>query len=380
MNNISSGLLQQGVQLKILAINTFKHPINIDALPEGYRRKTAIETVFVDTRIKILDAAFNLFSNDSYNVRRFYSKAFEEKITDALHREEYDIIHLESLFVTPYLDTIRKNTGAAIIYRAHNIEFEIWKEMACSEKKILKKKYLNFLSERIKNYELGMMNRFDGIAVISGEDAKEFRKLGCSIPMENIPLGINFSEYLSPELFPRGYETNLFFLGSMDWLPNREGVEWFLENVWKILREKNPGLKFFIAGKGMPGSFSGSGMPGTEIIGEVADARQFMLSNGIMVVPLLSGSGIRVKIIEAMALGKVVVASSIAAKGIGCEHKKNILIADSPEEFADLISQAVIQSEWRKNISENARKFVRENFDNEIITKQLISFYNRVIQ
>lgn len=379
MNNISRGLLQQGIELKILTLNTFKHPLSIDALPDDYVKKTNIETVFIDTRIKMPDAGLNIFSRESYNVKRFYSGIFAEKIAETLQRDHYDIVHLESLFTTPYLDIIRKNSEAAVIYRAHNLEFEIWEDLAASEKKFLKKKYLKFLSGRIKNYELDLLNKFDGIAAISEEDSIKFRKFGCWVPVENIPLGIDISEYKIQESSPGEQAANLFFLGSMDWLPNREGVEWFLGKVWKMVRAEYPALKLLVAGKGMPGRYFVPGIPGVEFIGEVENARKFMLSNGIMVVPLLSGSGIRVKIIEAMALGKVVIATSLAAEGIHASHKKNILLSDSPEGLAELISLAVAHPGLRKDISENAKKFAEEKFDNKIIAKKLVSFYDSII-
>ena len=376
MNNISQGLLQQNIRLKILAINTFKHPLNVAALPDDYVRKTNIDTVFIDTRINFFAAFLNFFSNDSYNVKRFYSKKFEKIIAETLQKDTYNIVHLESLFVTPYLDVIRNTSGAKIIYRAHNLEFKIWKELASREKKFLKKNYLRFLARRIKNYEINMMNRFDGIAAISGEDIRMFYEAGCTVPVTNIPFGLNTGEY-TVSRFPAPVP-NLFFLGSMDWLPNIEGMEWFLQNVWQISRSRTPALKLVIAGKSMSRNFNLPNIPGVEISGEVADAKKFMLDNGVMVVPLLSGSGVRVKIIEAMALGKVVIATSVAAKGIPCEHKKNILLADSPEEFAEMIHFVITQNEERSNISENARKFVEENYDNRIIAEKLIFFYNHI--
>lgn len=379
MNNISQGLLhRKDIRLKILSINTFKHPLNVEALPEDYLEKTNIETVFIDTRTNFFEAVMNFFSRESYNVKRFYSKEFERKIEETLQKDDYDIVHLESLFVTPYLDIIRKKSNAKIIYRAHNIEFEIWEELASREKQFLKKKYLGFLAGRLKNYESGLMNEFDGIAAISENDKKKIYETGCKISIENIPLGLNIYEYAN-YILPSA-KTSLFFLGSMDWLPNREGLEWFLENIWKKVNSRNSGLKLLIAGKGMGKGFAQIKIQNTEILGEVADAKKFMSENGIMVVPLLSGSGIRVKIIEAMALGKVVIATSIAAKGINCEHKKNILLCNSPEEFAEMIYLAVSQNELRKEISENARKFVQENYDNNSITEKLVSFYYEILK
>ncbi len=385
MNAITQGLLQVGIDVKVLALNTFKHPLNIDALPDEYIKQTKIETVFIDTQIKFASAFFNLFSNDSYNVKRFFSKEFEKKITEVLKADKYDIVHLESLFVTPYLNIIRENSHAKIILRAHNAEFEIWEKIGEREQNFFKKKYLKLLAARMRNYEIKLLNKYDGIAAISDDDAEKFRNLGCKIAIESIPLGINISEYdffVNPKSDPlssRGRNPKLFFLASMDWLPNCDGLEWFLKNVWKNISAKNPQLKFYVGGKAMPDKFLRMKIPNVEIVGQIPDAKFFFLENDIMIVPLFSGSGIRVKIIEAMALKKVVISTTIGAKGINCEHKKNILIADSPTEFSEMISLIVSDSSLRKTISENAGKFVEENYDNRIITKKLISFYKKLI-
>lgn len=376
MNNISHGLLEIGLDLKILTINTLKHPLNIAALPGEYLKNTGIETTFVDTRIQLLDIFLNLFTGRSYNVERFYSAEFEKKIADTLQKNSFDIIHLESLFATPYLDCIRQNSEAGIVYRAHNIEFEIWDELAKREAWTVKRLYLKFLAKRIKNYELGLINLVDGIAAISEEDVHLFKKYGCTIPMVNIPFGINIRDYIISSEAPE--DPNIFFLGAMDWLPNREGVDWFIKECWSKINLDNAGLKFTIAGRSTPRSLMEKKISNVEFVGEVPDAKKFMLENGVMVVPLLSGSGIRVKIIEAMALGKVIIATTLAAKGINCEHKKNILIADSPAEFAEMTCLAASNNELRKLISQNARKFAEENFDNCIIIEKLISFYSRI--
>lgn len=376
MNNVTGGLIKNGNKVKVISVNTFKHPLNVAALPEDYISKTQIETVFVDTRLRYSAAFLNLFSGQSYHVSRFYSKVFENKISEVLNQEEFDIVLLESLFVTPYIGTIKKNSRAKIVYRAHNIEYEIWKKIALGEKNFFKKFYLGLLSEKLKKYEFLIFNKVDGICSISTEDLKKMLEAGCVVPVETVNFGIDFSDYAFSHSGP--VKLNLFFIASFDWLPNLQGLNWFLNSVWEIAIKKNPDVKLVIAGKSMSGEFSSRCIKNTLIIGEVENAVKFMSENGIMIVPLLSGSGIRVKIIEAMAIGKVIIATSVAVKGIHCRNMENILIADTPEEFANHIHLAITDSELRKKISANARKFAVENFDNQILIKKLVAFFKRI--
>ena len=178
------------------------------------------------------------------------------------------------------------------------------------------------------------VRQFDGIAAITEQDATFFRSSECRqpetggpIPVEAIPFGID------PEQFP---ETNtepefpsLFSIGAMDWIPNLEGICWFLEKVWPEIHRKYPSLQYYLAGRHMPGWLSEKRFPNIVVVGEVEDAKTFMHSKSILIVPLFSGSGIRIKIIEGMATGKPIISTTVGAEGINYTRDKNIFIADN---------------------------------------------------
>ena len=118
MHALTQGLQAHSVNIKILGISTHKHPFDSSKLPNDYLKATNAEAVEIDTKIKPIDAFLNLFSSESYNVKRFYSKQFEEKLIAILKEQSFDFVQLETLFVTPYIETIRKYSKAKIIYRA----------------------------------------------------------------------------------------------------------------------------------------------------------------------------------------------------------------------------------------------------------------------
>jgi glycosyltransferase involved in cell wall biosynthesis len=373
IDNITQGLINAGVDLKILTIETVKHPFEKERIPKDYFEKTGIESVFVDTKLNVVDAFSNFVTSDSYNITRFFTPDFDHILINELSNNQYDIVHLESLFMTPYISTIRMHSDARIVLRSHNLEYIIWERLSKQTGNVAKKTYLKLLAKQLKKYELSVLNQVDGIAPISTRDAADFRKLGAKQPIEIIPFGLNINKYK-----PAGTaqtDINLFHLGSMDWAPNLEGLDWFLENIWPVINANEPQLNFYIAGRDMPEKYFEMGYPNVIVVGEVEDAIKFIKSKSLMIVPLLSGGGIRVKIIEGMALGKAIISTSVGAEGIHYTHKKDIWIADTADEFAEAVSFFKSNPEKIIEMGNNARKLVEQEYANEVIINKLIAFY-----
>lgn len=374
MNNITQGLLKSGHKVKILTIYTFKHDFMPERMSKEYLDATNIEGVYVDTRLNAIDAFSSFITADSYNVNRFFSTDFDIKLSRILKNETFDIIHIESLFMTPYLGTIRRYSKASVFLRAHNLEFVIWEKIAKGTRNIFKKIYLIYLSKKLRSYEVKTLNEVAGIAAISEEDRKRFISLGIQCPIETIPFGIDYANYAhrrntEPEMA-------LFHLGSMDWSPNLEGIQWFLSEVWPKVRIQRPHLKLYLAGRSMPEEQFADKYENVEVVGEVDDAKGFMSSKAIMIVPLLSAGGVRVKIIEGLALGKVIISTSIGAEGSDCTDNKDILIADTPGEWVKAIDRLFDEKDLLHRLSTNAMIHAQK-FDNDSIIQRLLSFYKK---
>jgi polysaccharide biosynthesis protein PslH len=372
MNILTEGLIATGNDVKVLAMQTPKHSTRTEDIDPEYRKRTGYESVFIDTTIKPVDALLNLFTGDSYNISRFRSGKFEEKLIQTLTQKQFDIVHLETLFVAPYVDTIRKYSNAKIVLRSHNVEYRLWERVADVEKNPLKKMYLNLLARRLKKFELEMLNRYDAILPITEIDSESFRRSGCTLPMLHVPFGLNAAEYDVADFTEK---LSLFHIGAMDWLPNIQAIEWFLEEVWDKLSAKFPDLELHLAGRSMPKDLKGSNKRNVVIAGEVADAKAFMRKHSIMVSPLFSGGGMRIKIIEGMAMGKVVVSTSIGIEGISAENGKHLLVASSPDEFVEVISKCITDVDYCRTLGKNARKLVEEKYDNLAICRRLSDFY-----
>jgi glycosyltransferase involved in cell wall biosynthesis len=377
MNAIIQGLIRAGHQVKVLAINTNKYYVDPEDIPEDYKSKTSLEMVYTNISIKPIEAFINLFTSKSYHVQRFITQEVKNKLIRILTKERFDIIHIETLYITPYIDLIRKYSDAKIVLRAHNIEHLIWQRIAYNCRNPLKKAYLKHLYTTLREYELSVLGKYDGIAAITYKDADFFRAAGATGPVIDVPFGINTGDYvLSPEIKPD--IPSLFHIGSMNWIPNQEGIKWFLDKVWPGIHTEFPELKFYIAGRMMPSWLVNSKYPNVIVIGEVENAFTFIQSKWIMIVPLLSGSGIRIKIIEAMTAEKAVISTSIGAEGINYTIGKNILIADTPDGITDAVRKCMNDKEFCEKTGKNARVLIEKEYDNDQIIGKLVGLYTKI--
>jgi glycosyltransferase involved in cell wall biosynthesis len=370
MNYLTRILLDSGHQVKVLTAETQKHPMqkNID---KDYLDSTQIEAVFIDTKINPFDAFINLFGKESYNIARFYSKEFERKIIEILSGNTFDVVHIETLYFAQYIDIIRKHSNAKIVLREHNVEYLIWERRAAAEENPFKKRYLSLLAQRLKNYELSVLNNFDGITTVTEIDKQHLVDMDCKIKIEHIPVAYDLPETMEiKEIFP-----SLVYLGAMDWSPNLEGMIWFLDNVWEQLHEQYPELKFYIAGRKIDDYKQELQRAGIILCGEVESASEFICSKGLLVVPIQFGSGIRVKIIEGMSLGKAIVTSTIGAEGIGYQDGKDILIANTPEEYISSITKCLWDKKFYSALGTNAKHSAAKQFGYPAVAKKIEKFY-----
>lgn len=372
MHNITQGLLDAGHQVKVLCISTKKHPLKVAAIPEDYREQTRIEGVFVDTSLNVVDAFTDLVTADNYNISRFFSPDMDIRLIQLLSQEEFDIIQLESLFVTPYIATLRRYSKAKIVLRSHNLEHVIQERIAQGERNILKKPYRKFLARQLKEYEREVLKQVDGVAAITAADAANMQAHGGTTPIITIPFGINPRDYEAPR--PPGPPI-FFHLGSMDWMPNEEGIRWLLRAVWPRVIKNHSEAKLHLAGNRMPKDMIRARLPGTTVVGRVPDANRYIAQRHVMLVPLFSAGGMRVKIIEGMAMGRCIISTTIGAEGIDHTPGKNILIADTAAAFTEQIDHVLAEPQLAYTIGENAMKLVQGKHTNANIVKELVAFY-----
>ncbi len=197
-----------------------------------------------------------------------------------------------------------------------------------------------------------------------------------TLPVIDIPFGIDVPDNNLPDSLPANTGQGFFHLGSMNWMPNQEGIKWFLEKVWPLVHIKHPELTFSLAGRAMPQWLKVLKMPGVIIDGEVPDAREYMNQHDVMIVPLFSGSGIRIKIIEGMLAGKAIITTPVGAEGINYTDGQNLLIARDVADFEKAIEYLNENSAARLRIGTDARRLVIKEHNNAVLMEKLVRFYN----
>ncbi len=378
--NTAVEMAQQEHRVTLLCMNTPKHYFPIEQLPENIHPNLKIIAIDVDSSVKPFGLLCNFFfSSKAYHSVRFHSQRYKEKFIQLLKTEQYDVVLYEGLFVLPYINYVPKNIKAFHVFRAHNIEHEIWQRVAINESNFFKKNYLLSLSKRLRNLEKLLINKVDLLLTLTARDEEKFRLLGFRKLSFISQAGIDLS-CVQVNRFKINYPS-IFFIGALDWLPNQEGLLWFIRNLWQDIHLRFPDLVLEIAGRNAPHWLVRKleEYSNIQFYGEIDDAHQFMQERAIMLVPIFSGSGMRIKIIEGMAWGKTIITTSIGTEGIDTTHNKNIIIADSAEQFKNEIIRLLNDKDIFERIGIQAHQFILEKYNIKNIVEKTTHFIEKAI-
>ncbi len=368
MARMIEGFIEEKSEVTVLCLNTLKHRKDPDKIPANIKKAVLFEIVEVNTNPTRRKAFANLFQKLPFHVSRFYQEEVAEKLAEILRKNAFDVVQLEGIFMMPYFRLIRENSEAKVALRPHNVEHQIW-ERAIPTSKPVMRAFLKNQTKKLRRYEHWCAKEVDGLVPISENDTKYFSVFNKKII--TIPCGI---DAIQPNA--KVNNKSFFHLGAMDWLPNQQGIDWLLDEVWPIVMEKDSSLKLHLGGRAMSKEFMSREITGVVIHGEVDNADNFRKEHGVMLVPLLAGSGIRIKIIEGLAQGLPIVSTRIGAEGIPGRHGENILLAETADDFASSILELANNPEKCKAIGEKAALLATENFMNKNLANRLLAFYN----
>ncbi len=368
---MAKGYVMGDHEVDLMAMNTRKHHVDttkLDGISEYYMNYWHTD---VSTEVVVQDAFYNLFSSDSYNIERFNIDTYREELVRILNSNTYDIIQLETVYLTPYIDVIKAHSKALIILRSHNIEHEIWYNLSRTEPNLIRKWYYKLCYRRLKNYEINNVLSYDIILAITDRDRLKYQSINSKLSVSTAQVGIDLSKY--NKVSASQTCDYIGYIGSLDWRPNIEGLNWFFKNVWPDVSREFPNVVFHLAGRNADPEFIKTLPAGVEFFGEVDDAVEFIATLDGVIVPLMSGSGIRIKILESMAMSKTVFSTSKGFEGIEIKDMENAILFNDAEEMLAKFKDWYQNAEIRQKISENSHRLITERFDIASINRNIIS-------
>lgn len=289
-------------------------------------------------------------------VAKYYSRRMAEAIAAHLNNG-VDCIHCEHL----HMFSMIPRTDRPVVLDAHNVESQIAERYASAEGNLLKKAVLAWNGRRMRQYETNAVRSSSLVLAVSEDDRNKFAEMAsvqnCRVVENGVDIG-----YFAPQ--PVANDRSLVFVGSMDWRPNNEGMLWFLDEIWPLIRQKAPDVSCVVVGKKPSGELMrlGRSLSGVTITGAVDDVRPYVARAALSIVPLRIGGGTRLKVLEAFAMSKAVVSTSLGCEGIACRHGEHILISDDAAGFADAAVRLLRDRSLNERLGANARRLVETHY------------------
>jgi len=323
-------------------------------------------------------ALSSLFSSWPYTIRWLTSDEYLVALKQELAANEYDLIWLDTVSLAQYRNILKQST-AKILLNHHNIESDMMYRRAKKENNIIKKAYFYYEAYKLKVYERKEVAKFNINITCSELDSERLEFITSGVNTHVIPNGVN-TEFFSPinEIIPDPY--SLIFVGGMSWYPNREAMLFFSKEVWPELKRQIPDISMHVVGENPPQYLIDLAKRDSNyhVYGFVDDVKSLFYKSGIYVCPISDGGGTKLKILDALAMGKPIVANKIACEGIDVTDRTNVLFAETPDEYINNIIELINDSLLRKKLSENSRKLILEKYSYEVIGKELLELFKDI--
>jgi sugar transferase (PEP-CTERM/EpsH1 system associated) len=368
--NIIRGLAASGITVELA---TFVDPDESSATVAALGNLcTAVYPVVRSRRYRPGDLVKGVLGRIPFSVHNYSVREMHETIARLGRDHAYDLVMVEDIVMAPYAQNL---TASVKFLDMHNVESHLLVRYAEQERQVGRKVYAAMTAGKLARFEKKAAFWFDGIFVCSSEDKKKLEKMGVTTRIEVMPNGIN------PELYVRSDEEtedgSIVFVGSMDYHANISGVRYFVSQILPLVLTEKPDLKFYIVGKNPSSEVQSLANRNVIVTGSVPDVRPYLARAAVVVVPLLVGGGTRLKILEAMAMGKAVVSTSLGCEGLSVSHHDTILVGDCPADFAGWVLRLLDDSALAKSIGLRGRAMVEMNYDWNVITSDIKQLYEQ---
>ena len=319
-------------------------------------------------------AARSLTGAHPYTIRWLQSEVASRAAADWNASIDFDVVHFDTLSLAPYRKIF---TRGAKSLDHHNIESDMMLRRARIERHPLKRLYFWQEGLRLQRYERRVCPDFDLNITCSSLDTQRLKRVAPGVAVAEVPNGVD-TEYFSPNGNTE-YPRSLVFAGNMSWYPNAAAMLFFADRVWPCLKGKVPGVTIDVIGGNPPSRLSALSARDRDfrVHGFVPDVRPYIGRAAAYVCPIMDGGGTKLKILDALAMGKAIVAHPIACEGIEVEDGRSVIFARKPDEFANSIATLLERPELRKQLSLNARSLAESSYSYSFIGRRLVSEIER---
>lgn len=339
-----------------------------------------VQTVVIKrSKVKnILDAATSLLTRRSFIVSRDRVGEMRKIVRERLEKQRFNAVHVDHLQMAQYV--LPRKTGARIVLDHHNIESTIIKRLSETSPSRWVRMYANWEWPKLERYEVDVCKQCDHIITVTEEDASILRAYAPGeMRVTAVPIGVDGEHYYPVDRDPESQ--TLLSIGTMFWQPNVEAIMWFYDTVWPLIKQQVPEARLNIVGNRPPMKIQGLAQADSyiSVTGYVEDDRAPAPDCAAFIVPLLAGSGMRVKILNALSMELPIVSTRVGAEGIGVTDGQDILIANTPDKFAAQCVKLLRDPALRDKLGKAGRELVEKYYSWRAVERRLLDTYTLVL-
>ena len=316
----------------------------------------------------------SLFTQDPYNINWLKSPEYTKVLRELLQSSDYDLVHFDTISLVPYFNLVGK---IPTVLDHHNIESHMLIRRAENESNVLKKWYFRQEGLRLETFEKQFCPQFSLNITCSEIDKQRLRGIAPASWVEEVPNGVDVNYFKPDRSVEQG--KNLIFIGTLNWYPNIEAVRFLAHELWPSLKKEVPGISIDIIGAEPPEDIVRLSETDSDfrVHGFVDDILPFMNKAAIYVCPIMDGGGTKLKVLDALSMEKALVAHEIACEGIRVQNEKNVIFAQSVDDYIDAIKLLIENKQLRQKMGEEARKLVEDKYAYEMVGENLSDLYEQ---
>lgn len=373
--NIYKELAKKGSEVTLLYYNDTIIDQKIKKEAENYGNLIEIKHSIKNTKFRILKS---IFDNKPIYLRKHFSNSLFKNVLSQIKNKKFDIIHADHSAMAELAINLKKILNIPIGLRLHNIEWKIWYRYAEELQSGFKYKYIIRQARLLKKFEEELIKQFDVLFPITNIDLEYLKNLDPKLNLVMASAGVDVEKVKPIKIEKNPFE--LIIATTYRWIHNINGLIWFIEKVLPILKKEIPQIKLTLIGKDIPDSLRKFQSKNVDAIGFVDSIIPYLSRASIYISPLFVGAGIRIKILEAMAMELPVVSTSIGAEGIPATENDGLLIANNEYEFKEQILKLIKNQNLRIQYGKNARNFIINNFTWDISVSKIYESYKKLLK